>query len=148
MTPAAPRDRATRVADTRRRLDADTDAWLASGNAEGPWLVPLTFWWDGDVLRFATELSSATCQRLEAQQRVRVALGETRDVVMIDGEAEVARLATVPAAIRDGLAARLGSDVGSWADAVITIRPERVQAWREENELVGRVIMRDGRWLA
>ncbi|MEU7848878.1 hypothetical protein AB0B74_22300 [Micromonospora parva] len=27
------------------------------------------------------------------------------------------------------------------------IRPQRVQAWREANELKGRVLMRDGRWL-
>ena len=25
--------------------------------------------------------------------------------------------------------------------------PERVQAWREENELAGRTIMRDGEWI-
>lgn len=27
------------------------------------------------------------------------------------------------------------------------IRPQRVQAWREANELAGRELMRDGRWL-
>ncbi|MEU4717843.1 hypothetical protein AB0F73_29890 [Micromonospora purpureochromogenes] len=27
------------------------------------------------------------------------------------------------------------------------IRPRRIQAWREANELQGRVLMRDGRWL-
>jgi NADPH-dependent FMN reductase len=28
------------------------------------------------------------------------------------------------------------------------LRPRRIQAWREENELAGRDLMRDGRWLA
>jgi hypothetical protein len=27
------------------------------------------------------------------------------------------------------------------------IRPLRIQAWREENELAGRLLMRDGEWL-
>ncbi len=30
----------------------------------------------------------------------------------------------------------------------ISLTPERIQAWREENELAGRDIMVDGRWLA
>jgi hypothetical protein len=27
------------------------------------------------------------------------------------------------------------------------ITPRRIQAWREANELAGRTLMRDGRWL-
>jgi hypothetical protein len=30
----------------------------------------------------------------------------------------------------------------------MVLRPVRVQAWREANELAGRALMRDGRWLA
>jgi len=31
--------------------------------------------------------------------------------------------------------------------AYLVLRPERIQAWREENELAGRTLMRDGTWL-
>jgi hypothetical protein len=30
----------------------------------------------------------------------------------------------------------------------LVLRPDRIQAWRESNELVGRTLMRNGRWLA
>jgi hypothetical protein len=29
----------------------------------------------------------------------------------------------------------------------LVLRPERIQAWREANELVGRTLMRGGSWL-
>jgi len=32
--------------------------------------------------------------------------------------------------------------------AYFRITPRRIQAWREENELAGRDLMRDGCWLA
>jgi hypothetical protein len=31
--------------------------------------------------------------------------------------------------------------------AYFVLRPDRIQAWRESNELGGRTIMRDGRWV-
>ena len=32
-------------------------------------------------------------------------------------------------------------------DHDLVLRPERIQAWRESNELAGRLLMRDGAWL-
>jgi hypothetical protein len=32
--------------------------------------------------------------------------------------------------------------------AYLVLRPRRTQAWREENELVGRTLMRGGAWLS
>ena len=29
----------------------------------------------------------------------------------------------------------------------VVLRPERVQAWRESDEIAGRTLMRDGEWL-
>jgi hypothetical protein len=29
----------------------------------------------------------------------------------------------------------------------VVLRPDRIQAWRESNELAGRLLMRDGTWL-
>jgi len=39
------------------------------------------------------------------------------------------------------------SDPRAWADSIVRVRPLRIQAWREENELAGRLLMRDGIWL-
>ncbi|MEX0426600.1 hypothetical protein AB3X52_03135 [Nocardioides sp. DS6] len=78
----------------------------------------------------------------------RIGLGPTRDVLMLDGRAT---LTPAAAMTDDELAAYLdkcgGSDPRTWADTVLRVRLDRAQAWREENELRGRVLMRDGRWL-
>ncbi len=29
----------------------------------------------------------------------------------------------------------------------LVLRPQRIQAWREANELTGRTLMRDGEWI-
>ena len=46
---ASARSAAQRKQDTLARLERDVDAWIATAN-EGsgtPYLVPLSFWWDG-----------------------------------------------------------------------------------------------------
>jgi hypothetical protein len=82
-----------------------------------------------------------------------VALGDTRDVTMIDGEVETLALDELPADAADRFAARAGFDPRTPDDAATRYRwfritPRRIQAWREEDELAGRDLMRDGRWLA
>ncbi|WP_446216823.1 hypothetical protein [Micromonospora sp. IBHARD004] len=48
---ADPRSRAQRRRDTEHRLTHDIDVWVASASADGaPYLVPLSFDWDGEVL--------------------------------------------------------------------------------------------------
>jgi hypothetical protein len=39
------------------------------------------------------------------------------------------------------------STASAAAEAHLVLRPERVQAWRESDEIAGRTIMRDGAWL-
>ena len=85
---AGPRSRAQRRRDTEHRLTNDIDLWVASASADdAPYLVPLSFDWDGEALLVATPYR--------------------------------------------------------W----FRISPRRIQAWREVNELSGRELMRDGRWL-
>jgi hypothetical protein len=46
---ADPRSRAQRRRDTEHRLSHDVDVWVASASAGGgPYLVPLSFDWDGE----------------------------------------------------------------------------------------------------
>jgi hypothetical protein len=47
-----PRSRAQRRRDTEHRLTHDIDVWVATASAHGaPYLVPLSFDWDGEALR-------------------------------------------------------------------------------------------------
>ena len=80
---------------------------------------------------------------------VRLGLGPTRDVTIIDGSVETLPIDALTAAQADRFATRTGFDPRredteySW----FLIRPVRIQAWREADELAGRDLMRDGRWL-
>jgi hypothetical protein len=101
---AESRSRAQRRRDTEHRLTHDIDVWVASASADGaPYLVPLSFDWDGETLLVATPTDSPTGRNLAAT------------------------LATPYRWFR--------------------ISPGRIQAWREVNELPGRELVRDGRWL-
>ncbi len=150
MTPPPPRRRAQRIADARHRLENDVDAWVASADPESgvPYLVPLSFLWDGATLLFATPASSPTGRNLSASGRARVGIGPTRDVVLVEGSAEAVGPAELPADVGDAFAAATGFDPRGLTTPYLYfhIRPERVQAWREADELEGRDLMRGGTW--
>lgn len=147
----APRSTDQRIADTRARLQHDLDLWVASSGADGPWLVPLSFLHaedDGGLeLMVATDAATRTGRNICDDTRVRLGLGEVRDLAMIGGTAQIASIVTMT---EDEATAYLGkhdSDPRDWADSLLRIRAHRIHAWREENELAGRTIMRDGRWV-
>ena len=84
-----PRSLLQRKQDTLGRLESDVDAWIASADAAGDaYLLPLSFLWDGAGLIVATPRSSVTGRNLSRGGRVRVGIGQLRDVAMIDGTAE------------------------------------------------------------
>ena len=71
-----PRSRAQRRRDTEHRLTHDIDLWVASASADGaPYLVPLSFDWDGEALLLATPTNSPTGRNLAARRTVRLGLG-------------------------------------------------------------------------
>ena len=94
---AAPRTRHQRRRDTEHRLTHDIDLWVASASADGaPFLVPLSFDWDGEVLLLATPTDSPTGRNLATTRTARLGLGETRDVSLIDGDVEVLEIDALP----------------------------------------------------
>jgi pyridoxamine 5'-phosphate oxidase-like protein len=148
---ADPRSRAQRRRDTEHRLSHDIDVWVASASADGaPYLVPLSFDWDGEALLMATPTDSPTGRNLAATRSVRLGLGHTRDATMIEGEVEVLEIDALPPERGDRFAAQTGFDPRALATPYrwFRVTPRRVQAWREVNELPGRELMRGGRWLA
>ncbi len=151
MTPPPARSPEQRKKDTLHRLEHDADVWVATAAAGGgaPYLVPLSFLWDGSTLLLATPAASPTGRNLRETGAVRLGLGPTRDVVMIEGTVETVTPAELSEEEGDLFAARTGFDPRRLSTPYLYFRvtPRRVQAWREENELSGRQLMRDGKWL-
>jgi hypothetical protein len=151
-SPPPPRTTGERVRDTRQRLEHDVDCWVATVDpATGaPYLVPLSFDWDGTVLLLATAERSITGRGLAAGTGVRIGLGATRDVVMVDGVSEAVPTAALDPEEAARFARRTGFDPREATSSYLFFRvvPVRIQAWREENELRGRDVMLDGRWIA
>ena len=145
-----PRSRGQRRRDTEHRLAEDQDLWVATASPDGsPYLVPLSFEWDGQTVLLATPRDSPTGSNLAAGRTVRLGVGPTRDVTMVDGEVAVLEIDELPAERADRFARRTGFDPRDLATPYrwFLVRPRRVQAWREADELTGRDLMRDGRWL-
>ncbi|MFD6972548.1 pyridoxamine 5'-phosphate oxidase family protein [Streptomyces sp. NPDC059949] len=147
----APRGLEERLKDTRARLENDVDLWVATSGASGGGvhLIPLSYLWDGTAFLISTPRASVTGRNLLADGRVRLGLGPTRDVVIVDGVAEPVDVAELGEEAADAFAAKTGFDPRELADPYqyFRIRPQRTQAWREANELAGRGLMRDGVWL-
>ncbi|HEX5503879.1 MAG TPA: pyridoxamine 5'-phosphate oxidase family protein [Thermomicrobiales bacterium] len=147
---AEPRSTAQRKADVLAKLGVEVDLWVASATARGDaYLIPLSFYWDGAALVLATPAASRTARDLRRAGRARVALGPTRDVVTVEGPVEFI-VGDDVGALGDAHAAATGFDARREPEPYVYIRltPARIQAWREANELAGREVMRDGRWLA
>lgn len=144
---APPRALLQRKQDTLGRLEADEDAWIATADVDGgAYLVPLSFLWDGIGVIVSTPLSSPTARNLARGARVRVGIGELRDVSLIEGTAEPVDDDTA----KDAFVAKNGWDPRAETAeyAFFRIIPDRIQAWRERNELAGRTVMRGGVWLS
>jgi hypothetical protein len=145
----APRPWAQRRNDTLAKLEAEVDLWVASADETGAaYLLPLSFHWDGSTLSLATPKASRTGRNLVRAGWARVALGPTRDVVIIEGAIEAIAPGT-DARLEDAYAEAAGWDPRAQPDEHVYLRitPKTILAWREANELAGRRLMRDGEWL-
>jgi general stress protein 26 len=148
MDPAPARSTAERVRHALARLATDVDLWVATASADGiPYLVPLSYLWhDGRILLATTERST-TVRNLRRDGRVRLSLDGTRDVVLIDGDAELVPGDAIAGDVADAYTDHAGWDPRTDPDtAWIVVTPTRIRSWREVNELAGREIMRDGAW--
>ncbi|MFD0143286.1 MULTISPECIES: pyridoxamine 5'-phosphate oxidase family protein [unclassified Streptomyces] len=151
-----PRPRSQRKEDVLTRLAQDEDLWVATASGpDEPCLVPLSFVWDVQdglpgrgTLLLCTKRTNPTARNLTPKGEVRLSLGHTRDVVLIDGTAEAVEGADLPAASADAFAAKLAWDPrGRPAWVYLRVTPRSVKAWREVDELADRELMRAGEWL-
>ncbi|MEU1869583.1 MULTISPECIES: pyridoxamine 5'-phosphate oxidase family protein [unclassified Streptomyces] len=145
------RTAAERRRDTLERLATERDVWVSTAHPDhGPHQVPLWFLWDGRAVWMCTGASSASARNVRAQPRVRLSLPDTFDVVMLQGEAQAYPASEVPGDAADAFADKFGWDPRTESGSFVYLRvePTTVRAWRGEPELRGRVIMREGAWLA
>lgn len=155
ITPPPARSPAQRRADTLTKLQAPAaDVWVASAaagdHASLPYLVPLSLAWIDQHVVIALEASSRTARNILATRTARLGLGPTRDVVLIDADlADAVAVQDAPPELADRYAAQADWDprTAPGAYTYLTLRPVRIQAWREANELDGRTLMRDGSWI-
>jgi hypothetical protein len=149
MPPAA-RTLEERKQDTLSRLEHDIDVWVATAHPTSgtPHLVPLSFLWDGSTLLLATPSASPTGRNLMTTGQVRLGVGLTRDVVIIEGTVQSRSIAQTAVEEADAFAAKAGFDPrrSTASYRYFQITPQRILAWREENELASRELMRDGAW--
>jgi hypothetical protein len=96
---------------------------VASASADGkPYLVPLSFDWDGDAVLVATPTYSPTGRNLAGSGVARLALGPTRDVTMIEADVEVIEIDQLPQ--EQGRPVRSAQRVRpTWADLVVPLDP-------------------------
>jgi len=150
LTVADARDPATRKADTLALLATPAiDVWVATASGAGtPYLVPVSLAWVQDRVVIAVESTSLTARNLADSGRARLAVGPTRDVVVIDAELERSVDVGADAALGDAYVEQADWDPRSSPGYVfLVLRPVRLQAWREANEIPGRTLLRDGAWL-
>lgn len=150
MTPPA-RTPEQRKQDALIRLEQDVDAWVATADPESgtPYLVPLSFLWDGVTLLMATPSSSPTSRNLQATGKVRLGIGPTRDLVLVEGIVLALEAAELKDEVGDAFAAKTGFDPRQLTSSYLYFRihPQRIQAWREANEIEGRELMSGGHWV-
>lgn len=156
MTESQPRTPEQRKQDTLAMLATpEIDVWVATATTSSTGepvahLVPLSLAWLDERVVVALPTSSVTGRSLAATGRARLGLGPTRDVTMIDAVVEATTsIVDAPAAIAEGYAAQADWDPRADPDGYVyvVLRPTRIQAWREVDELSTRTLMRGGEWL-
>ena len=99
-------------------------------------------------MNFPLSARYRTARNLSVDPAIKLAFGTRLDVVIVDGTAVLKDLSEIPGPVLDVFAEQAGWDPrDSDGNVFIEVAPGRVLAWRQENELAGRVLMRDGKWL-
>lgn len=145
-----PRTPEQRKADLLARLEREIDIWVATADAEGvPCLVPLWFVWHDEAVWLCTRLTNPTGRNLRDGGRARLALGDTRDVVLVDVRCGPTRCGGCPRRRLRPSRVKTGWDPREdhTSYAFFQVRPRAVQAWCEVRELPRRHLMREGVWV-
>jgi len=138
-----------RKEDTLTRLRDDKDLWVGTADRGGnPTLVPLSFIWDQQGILVATHARNPTARNIVETGLARVALGHTRDVVLIDTVARLLPTEELTDSWAEAYAAKCNWDPrNSPGYRFYHLALRWIEVWREDNEHPDRFLMRDGSWL-
>jgi hypothetical protein len=94
----------------------------------------------------ATEARSRTAQNAEKSSPARLALGTSRDVVMIGASAAVVDTLNTCPSLKRAYRERTGRDPDEEAGAFVYVclRPQAIQVSSDVDEIIGRTVLRDG----
>jgi hypothetical protein len=123
------RSTAQRKSDAIKKLESDQDIWVATADDRAvAHIVPLSLCWYGEEVILAVEARSRTARNASASGQARLALGSSRDVVMIDAVASVVPRSRADTAVVDAYRTRTGWDPGTEEDewAYMLLRPQTV----------------------
>jgi cytochrome c5 len=131
------------------------DVWVASASVSDSgsahaYLVPLSLAGIDERVVIALESDSRTARNVIEHGMARLALGPTRGVVIIDAVLDQAiHMDDVPVALAERYADQADWDprTARGRFVFVVLRPDRIQAWREVNELARRTLMRAGSWV-
>lgn len=139
------RNQLQRKVDTLRHLDVDKDLWIATTQNNEPHLIPLNFLWLNNLIFIATELKNKTGANLARNSNVCLALGHTRDVIAIKALVVEADPSNLASKFENKLGWNPITEQGEWR--LFALKPMRIQAWRNIEELNERTIMLKGNWV-
>jgi general stress protein 26 len=144
-----PRPLPERRAAAVEHLRSNSNLWFATASdGRGPHLIPVSYWWDGTRLTTATFENSRTLKNVQGQPKVRVAVGSTGDVLIVDATATIVAVADIDPRTAEAYARAAGNDPRSVPGFIyIQLAPERMQVWRGPAEFAGRTVMHRGVWL-
>jgi hypothetical protein len=139
-----------RKADVLETLERQGHMWLATAHADIPHVIAVSALWGGDELVLTTVGTSRSAQNLRHGAAARLVAGTQDDAVVILAEVVDSRPAAEAADLAERWHGVMGWDPrevgeGWW---MYRLRPRRIQAFRGYDEIEGREVMRDGRWLA
>jgi Pyridoxamine 5'-phosphate oxidase len=140
-----------RKADVLASLEGQQSLWLATADSLGrPHLIAVSAWWDGSDLVMATLAASRTAKNLTPGREVRLAGGTPADAIVVEARVIETQVAEAAPDVAEGFAKAMGWDPRQAGQgwAFFRLRPSRIQAYRGYEELEGRDVMRNSRWLA
>jgi hypothetical protein len=139
-----------RKADVLDVLQQQGDMWLTTAHADIPHVIGVSALWTGEELVVTTRGGSRTAANLKVNALARLVAGTPNDAVVV-----LARVVDSSAASNSGDLAERWHKVMGWdprdmdgAWWLYRLQPIRVQAFRGYDEIEGREVMREGRWLA
>ena len=151
MTSTPLRDIATRKKDVLETLAKNGRFWLGTADVTGrPHVIAVSAWWESEALVMATLGTSRTARNIETNPRVTLATGAFNDAIVIHAQMIESSAVEDSPELAKGFKAALGWEPSEVSPGWIffRLRPTKIQAFRDYEEIEGRDVMVRSRWLA